>query len=105
MGVGTVHHVAFQAETTDEEEQYREAYQEHGLQPSQVIDRKYFQSVYTREPGGVLFEIATNGPGFAVDEPVEDLGTSLVLPEWLEDERERIEAELPAFDPPSYGDD
>jgi glyoxalase family protein len=88
MGIGTVHHVAFQAEYTDEEQQYREAYQAHGLQP-----------------GGVLFEIATNGPGFAEDEAVEDLGTSLVLPEWLENERERIEAELPAFDPPSDGAD
>jgi glyoxalase family protein len=105
MGTGTVHHVAFQAETTDEEEAYRDAYRAHGLRPSGVIDRTYFQSVYAREPGGVLFEIATNGPGFDADEPVDDLGSSLVLPEWLEDERERIEGELPAFTPPSYGDD
>jgi glyoxalase family protein len=105
MGVGTVHHVAFQAEDTDEEAAYRADYQAHGLQPSQVIDRKYFQSVYAREPGGVLFESATDGPGFDEDEPVEDLGARLVLPEWLADERERVEAELPAFDPPSHGAD
>ena len=105
MGAGTVHHVAFQAESTDEAEAYRAAYEAHGLQPSGVIDRTYFQSVYAREPGGVLFEIATTAPGFDADEPVDELGSSLVLPEWLEDDRERIEAELPAFDPPSHGDD
>jgi glyoxalase family protein len=105
MGTGTVHHVAFQAESTDEAEAYRAAYEAHGLQPSGVIDRTYFQSVYVREPGGVLFEIATTAPGFNADEPVDELGSSLVLPEWLEDDRERVEAELPAFDPPSHGDD
>ncbi|ELY88210.1 glyoxalase/bleomycin resistance protein/dioxygenase [Natrialba hulunbeirensis JCM 10989] len=100
MGVGTVHHVAFEAADLDEQEQWREAYAEQGLTPSEVIDRKYFQSVYTREPGGVLFEMATTGPGFTADEDREELGTSLVLPDRLEDERDRIESQLPPFDEP-----
>jgi glyoxalase family protein len=100
MGVGTVHHVAFTAENVDELEAYKEAYADHGLSASGPIDRKYFQSLYCREPGGVLFEIATDGPGFDVDEDVEDLGSSLVLPEWLEAERAEIEAALPEFEPP-----
>jgi glyoxalase family protein len=105
MGVGTVHHVAFQAESTDEEEAWAAAYRERGLNSSGIIDRKYFQSLYCREPGGVLFEIATNGPGFTEDESVAALGSSLVLPEWLEDERADIEAALPDFEPPAYGAD
>ncbi len=101
MGVGTVHHVAFTAESVDELEAWKEAYGERGLSASGPIDRKYFRSLYCREPGGVLFEIATDGPGFDVDESVEGLGSSLVLPEWLEDERAEIEAALPEFEPPS----
>ncbi|MGB9964580.1 ring-cleaving dioxygenase [Halobacterium hubeiense] len=101
MGVGTVHHVAFTAESVAELEAWKEAYADHGLAASGPIDRKYFQSLYCREPGGVLFEIATDGPGFAVDEDVEALGSSLVLPEWLEDDRVDIEASLPDFEPPN----
>ena len=100
-GVGTVHHVAFKARDLEEQERWREAYADHGLSPSEVIDRKYFRSIYTREPGGVLFEMATMAPGFTADEEYEELGSRLTLPEWLEDERERIEAQLPAFDGPS----
>ena len=65
------------------------------LRTSPVMDRKYFHSIYFREPGGILFEIATDNPGFAVDEPVEELGRSLVLPRWLESSRDRITAVLP----------
>ncbi|WP_323171326.1 ring-cleaving dioxygenase [Natrialba sp. PRR66] len=101
MGVGTVHHVAFEAADLEEQERWREAYAEQGLSPSEVIDRKYFQSVYTREPGGVLFEMATTEPGFTADEDRDELGSSLALPEWLEDERERIESQLPSFDGPA----
>ncbi|WP_137289901.1 ring-cleaving dioxygenase [Natronorubrum halophilum] len=104
MGVGTVHHVAFTARNLEEQRRWREAYGEHGLSPSEVIDRTYFQSVYTREPGGVLFEMATTEPGFIADEDREELGSSLALPEWLEDERERIEAQLPPFDGPTVED-
>jgi glyoxalase family protein len=103
MGVGTVHHVAFAVADVDEHEQFREAYAAAGLQPSQVIDRKYFKSTYTREPGGILFEMATPEPGFTVDEPIEELGSRLTLPERLEAEREAIEAELPPFDGPPVG--
>ena len=76
-----------------------------GLSPTEIIDRTYFRSIYAREPGGVLFEFATLGPGFDVDEPVDRLGERLALPEWLESEREEIEARLPAFEPPRAGDD
>jgi glyoxalase family protein len=66
-----------------------------GLHPTQQLDRKYFRSIYFREPGGVLFEIATDAPGFAVDEPVETLGHDLKLPLFLEPRRKEIEAVLP----------
>ena len=69
--------------------------QDQGLRPTQIIDRKWFRSVYAREHGGVLFEFATKSPGYTVDEDVEELGEKLVLPEWLEDRREEIEAGLP----------
>lgn len=101
MGVGTVHHVAFAAADVEEQEAWREAFADHGLSPTEVIDRKYFRSIYVREPGGVLFEMATTGPGFAVDEDPAELGSELVLPDHLEDERERIEAQLPPFDGPT----
>ena len=67
----------------------------HGVQVTQIIDRQYFKSIYFREPGGVLFEIATDAPGFAVDEPLLELGRSLKLPPWLEPNREQIAAALP----------
>ncbi|WP_254271560.1 ring-cleaving dioxygenase [Haloarcula marina] len=101
MGVGTVHHVAFRAESTEEQAAYREAYIEKGLEPSEIIDRKYFHAIYAREPGGVLFEISTMGPGFTADEDFGELGESLTLPDWLEDEREAIEAQLPPFEGPN----
>jgi len=93
-GAGTVHHVAFQVEA-DEQEQWRELLMDHGLRPTEIIDRKWFNSVYARTSGGVLFEFATKKPGYTVDEPLDELGERLVLPEWLEDRREEIEAGLP----------
>jgi len=99
MGVGTVHHVAFEAADTDDQEQYREAFAEKGLRVSEIIDRKYFDAIYCREPGGVLFEVSTTGPGFTADESVAELGSGLRLPERLEARREEIERSLPAFDP------
>lgn len=101
MGAGTVHHVAFEADDVDEQERWRERFQEHGLRVTEVIDRVYFNSIYSREPGGVLFEVATTGPGFTVDEDVESLGSRLTLPPWLEDDRDDIEARLPEFDGPN----
>ena len=98
-GAGTVHHVAW-ASTMEEHESWRERVAAAGLRPTPVIDRFWFRSIYFREPSGVLFEIATLGPGFAVDEDPEHLGESLVLPPAFEHMREQIEPALtPLPDP------
>ena len=89
-GAGTVHHVAW-ASTMEEHEAWRERVAEAGLHPTPVIDRFWFRSIYFREPSGILFEIATLGPGFAVDEDPEHLGESLVLPPAFEHLREQVE--------------
>lgn len=94
-GAGTIHHVAFRVPDDATEATARENLLRHGLQVSPVIDRAYFKSIYYREPEGVLFEIATDQPGFAIDEPVESLGTKLGLPPHLEPHRAEIEAALP----------
>ena len=91
QGAGTVHHVAW-ASPIDEHERWRERAMDGGAQPTPVIDRFYFRSIYFREPSGVLFEIATLGPGFTADEPLETLGEKLSLPPDYEPLRERIEA-------------
>ncbi len=93
-GSGTIHHVAFATADDLSQIDVREKLQKVGLNITPVIDREYFHSVYFREPGGVLFEIATLPPGFAVDEPIEQLGTSLKLPSWYERYRSRIEKGL-----------
>ena len=95
MGAGTVHHVAFRAASDEEQLAERNRLVEKGFNVTPQIDRDYFHSIYFREPGGVLFEIATDSPGFTVDEPEESLGRSLKLPEWLEPRRFEIEALLP----------
>jgi catechol 2,3-dioxygenase-like lactoylglutathione lyase family enzyme len=94
-GVGTVHHIAFRAADPAEQLTRREALGAAGYQVTPVLDRTYFRSIYFREPGGVLFEIATDGPGFTVDEGAADLGSSLQLPRTFEPLRERIAAALP----------
>jgi glyoxalase family protein len=94
-GVGTVHHVAWRVPGDADELALRERVRESGVGTTELIDRKYFHSVYFREPGGALFEIATDTPGFTVDEPLETLGESLVLPPWLEPRRGEITAILP----------
>jgi len=94
-GRGIVHHVAFRAKDDDELNALRKAAIEMELQPSQVIDRHWFHSVYFQSPGRVLFEIATDGPGYAVDEHPDELGQKLILPPWLESRREMIEKRLP----------
>ena len=99
-GAGTVHHVAFRTATDDTELQLRERMIALGLHPTPVIDRQYFHSVYYREPGGVLFELATDGPGFAVDEPALSLGMSLQLPPQYEVDRAAFEAALPPLRAP-----
>jgi catechol 2,3-dioxygenase-like lactoylglutathione lyase family enzyme len=94
-GVGTVHHVAFRVPSRSEQDRRREALMRLGLEPTEVIDRHYFHSVYFREPGGVLFELATEAPGFTVDEPAAELGSSLKLPPAYEPDRSRIAGGLP----------
>jgi glyoxalase family protein len=97
-GVGTVHHVAFRAADAEEQMAWREWLSDAGQFVTPQKDRQYFESIYFREPGGILFEIATDGPGFTVDESVESLGSELKLPAWLEDDREGIEGALPPLD-------
>jgi glyoxalase family protein len=92
-GAGTVHHIAW-ACSDEAHTVWRERVIEEGSRPTEVIDRLYFKSIYFREPSGVLFEIATLSPGFAVDEPVDRLGESLVLPPWHEQLREQLERTL-----------
>ena len=95
MGAGTVHHVAFRAETEERQLEWQQLLKKRGLHVTEVLDREYFHSIYFREPGGVLFEIATDPPGFAVDELPAELGTHLKLPPWLEPRRAEIEGKLP----------
>ena len=93
--IGTVHHVAWRASDAAHQSAWREAVVKTGLNVTPVIDRYYFKSIYFREPGGVLFEIATDGPGFTVDETVENLGSSLSLPPWFQVRRDRLDVTLP----------
>ena len=99
MGRGSVHHVAFRAaDDAAQAAMARKLAENHGLQHTVQLDRQYFRSVYFREPGGVLFEIATDAPGFAIDEPVQSLGKELKLPPFLEPRRKEIEAALPPLE-------
>lgn len=99
MGRGSVHHIAFRAEDDAEQAEMRRMLSEqHRLHATEQMDRNYFRSIYFREPGGIIFEIATDQPGFAVDEPVERLGQDLKLPKFLEGRRTQIEAKLPSLE-------
>lgn len=98
---GTVHHVAFRAPDRETQAVWREQLIESGAEVTEILDRQYFTSIYFREPGGVLFEIATDQPGFTVDEPLLELGRKLKLPPWLEPNREQIENTLPSLQLPS----
>lgn len=100
-GLGTVHHVAMAIGTPEEQLEARAALDRLGVAVTDVRDRQYFLSIYFREPGGVLYEIATMKPGFAVDEPPAELGTALKLPPWEEPYRAEIEAGLPPVKVPS----
>jgi glyoxalase family protein len=95
LGAGSVHHIAFRATDTLHQLDFQRALMERGLRVTDVADRVYFQSIYFREPGGVLFEVATDPPGMTLDEPLEHLGESLRLPPWYESMRPRLERELP----------
>jgi len=96
-GLGTVHHVALAVADGEEQLRIREELIRLGHKVTEVRDRQYFTSIYFREPGGVLYEVATAGPGFSVDEPVSELGRSLKLPPWEEPNRKSIEAHLAAI--------
>jgi glyoxalase family protein len=96
-GAGTVHHVAYRATDDAVQAALAKALRARGMQVTEQLDRNYFRSVYFREPGGTLFEIATDAPGFAVDEPQDKLGEMLMLPDWLEPRRAAIEAALPSL--------
>jgi glyoxalase family protein len=98
-GLGTVHHVAMAVATADDQRQVRSDLIQYGWHVTEVLDRQYFTSIYFREPGGVLFEVATVPPGFLVDESLPDLGRSLKLPPWEEPYRSEIEAGLPELHP------
>ncbi|OME92602.1 ring-cleaving dioxygenase [Paenibacillus amylolyticus] len=93
-GAGTVHHIAWRAKDDEEHAQWSEAVRDYGYQPTPVRDRQYFNAIYFREAGGILFEIATDPPGFAKDEPADSLGQKLMLPEWFEKYRPQIEDNL-----------
>lgn len=95
FGAGSIHHIAFRVPTDEEQLEYQTALRAAGYGVTPVRDRSYFHSIYYREPGGVLFEIATESPGFAIDEPIESLGEGLKLPEWFEPTRSAIEESLP----------
>ncbi|MEO6547818.1 MAG: VOC family protein [Ferruginibacter sp.] len=94
-GSGTVHHLAFSTPNAETQKELRLRIVKRMLNPTPVLDRNYFTSIYFREPGGVLFEVATAGPGFSIDEPTEHLGEALKLPIQFEDERATLENKLP----------
>jgi glyoxalase family protein len=93
--VGTVHHIAFRTRDDDQQLEWLKEITRRGYNTSPVMDREYFHSIYFREPGGILFEIATDPPGFTINESTETLGSKLVLPPWLEPRRGQLEAVLP----------
>ena len=101
VAAGSVHHIAFRARDDAEQLVWRERLVDLGYNVTPVIDRTYFHSIYFREPGGVLFEIATDPPGFTLDESLEELGNHLRLPPWLEPTRSQVEEVLPAIKVPA----
>lgn len=103
MGAGQTHHIALGVPDDAAQLGFRERLQERGFRVSPVMDRTYFKSIYTNDPDGHIVEIATAGPGFAIDEPADELGARLMLPEWLEPHRAEIERVLPEIEVPRWG--
>jgi len=101
LGAGTVHHIAWRTLDAGQQRLWRDDLVQSGYNVSSIMDRVYFRSIYFREPGGILFEIATDGPGFATDEPADHLGGRLVLPSWMESRRSAIEEVLPPLAMPA----
>jgi glyoxalase family protein len=98
VAVGTIHHVAWRTPDNEQQIAWQHALLQKGVNVTPIIDRHYFKSIYFREPGGVLFEIATDPPGFTVDESPEQFGTGLKLPPWMEKDRANIERSLPSIE-------
>ncbi|WP_408010235.1 ring-cleaving dioxygenase [Pseudalkalibacillus sp. A8] len=96
MGAGTVHHIAWRAKDEEEHHKWRALLEEKGYHPTEILDRNYFKALYFHEEGGILFEIATDPPGFTVDEPLEKIGEKFMLPSWLESKRDELESALPS---------
>lgn len=103
-GSGSIHHVAFRAADEPDQAAARAALLSAGLAVTKVKDRHYFRSIYATEPGGAIVEVATDGPGFTVDEPADELGLGLKLPPWLEQERATLRGRLPVTASPEYAD-
>lgn len=101
MGMGAIHHIAWRTADDHSQIEFLKSLSDAGFQVTPVRNRQYFKSIYMREPGGVLFEIATDGPGFTVDESLEELGTNLKLPPWVEKDVGAIEAQLAPLEKPS----
>ena len=101
ISVGTVHHVAFRAANDVHQKQLRNEILKTNIHPTQIINRLYFHSIYFHEPGGVLLEVATDPPGFAIDEPIDRLGSSLMLPPWLESSKASVRKSLPPVNLPN----
>jgi glyoxalase family protein len=99
MGVGTVHHIAWRAKDFEDQEAWQQYMRERGYGVTSVRDRNYFKAIYFREDGGILFEIATDPPGFAHDESFETMGSKLMLPPWLEEKRTKLEKTLLPAEP------
>lgn len=102
FGAGSVHHIAFRTVDDSEQQAYLHKLRGAGLGVSPVRDRQYFHSIYFREPNGVLFEVATDAPGFLYDEALDELGTNLKLPDWYEPQRAQIEASVTPFTIPTF---
>ncbi|WP_194776361.1 ring-cleaving dioxygenase [Pararhodonellum marinum] len=94
QSAGTVHHIAFRTDNDDTQKEIQQVLLDNGYHVTEVKDRNYFKSIYFREPGGVLFEVATDEPGFAIDEDMDKLGELIKLPEWAEPNRDKIESKL-----------
>jgi glyoxalase family protein len=95
MGAGTVHHIAWRARDEEDHQRWRALLKDKGYNPTEILDRNYFKAIYFHEEGGILFEIATDLPGFTVDEPMDELGQHLMLPSWFEVKREELKETLP----------
>ncbi|PRX98668.1 ring-cleaving dioxygenase [Allonocardiopsis opalescens] len=104
VAAGTVHHVAWRAPDQATQAAWRDELLDQGVRVTSILDRQYFRSIYFREPAGTLLEVATDEPGFAIDEPLLELGRALKLPPWLEPQRDDIQALLPALDLPDEND-